>query len=103
KRAKYHFKMKRYNETLEDLNKALEIGQNNVSMIDILSLLEIRGETYFMMGKYEGALSDLDKLNKELEITPEKLSKRGIIYFLMGRYKEALANFIKLLEIDPNN
>ncbi|RIB02123.1 hypothetical protein C2G38_2228707 [Gigaspora rosea] len=103
KRAKYHFKMKRYNEALEDLNKAIEIGQNNqnnVSMIDIIPILEIRGETYFMMGEYKDALSDFDEFNEVLNFEQGMLVVRGSIYFLMGRYKEALVDFNKLLEIE---
>ncbi|RIB08777.1 hypothetical protein C2G38_2044865 [Gigaspora rosea] len=101
KRGKYYFKTKRYNKALKDLNKALEIGQDNLSILDLISILELRGESYFMIGDYKKALVDLNELNKLLS-NSGMLAVRGLAYFLMGRHKEALVDFIKFLEIEPN-
>ncbi|RIB29481.1 hypothetical protein C2G38_2155273 [Gigaspora rosea] len=60
------------------------------SMLNMGTKLYIRGETYFMMGKYEEAISDLNELNNKLKFKPEMLW-------------EALSDLIKLLGINPNN
>ncbi|RIB10141.1 hypothetical protein C2G38_2206932 [Gigaspora rosea] len=53
--------MNRYEESLADLNKSLEIEPNEAST------LGRRGDTYCMMGRYEESLDDL---NKSLKIEP---------------------------------
>ncbi|RIB08964.1 hypothetical protein C2G38_2269334 [Gigaspora rosea] len=123
--------MGRYEESLADLNKSLEIDPNNTvvlncrgliylkmcryeeSLANLNKTLEIdpnhgtalnnRGLTYQKMGRYEESLTDL---NKSLEIDPNDVStlcNRGLTYKKMGKYKKSLADFNKSLEIDPNN
>nr|CAG8466104.1 1338_t:CDS:2 [Entrophospora candida] len=123
--------MKKFEESLTDLTKSLEIEPNDAlalkqrgkiycmvkkyeeSLADLTKSLEIdpndawalssRGKTYCMMGKYEESLADL---NKSLKIEPNDawaLGSRGKTYYMMGKYEESLADLTKLLEIEPND
>ncbi|RIB21695.1 hypothetical protein C2G38_2298816 [Gigaspora rosea] len=89
--------MKRYGESLSDLNTSLEIEPNNAEA------LRIRGETCHNMNKYEESLADL---NKSLKIEPnnaDALRIRGETYRKMNRYGESLSDLNISLEIEPNN
>ncbi|RIB24838.1 kinase-like domain-containing protein, partial [Gigaspora rosea] len=96
-RGETYRKINRYEESLANLNKSLEIEPNNANA------LRNRGKTYRNMNRYEESLADL---NKSLEIEPnnaDALRSRGEIYRIMNGYDELLADFNKLLEIEPNN
>ena len=63
--------------------------------------IAVRGETYSLMGRYEDALSEL---NRALELDDKytwAIANRGRIYRLMGRFEEALLDFKRALEIAP--
>jgi tetratricopeptide (TPR) repeat protein len=61
--------MDRYGKALPDLNKPLEIDQNNAFA------LNSRGEVYFMIDKYEEALADLNKLLEIIHLDYNVLKK----------------------------
>ncbi|RIB29777.1 hypothetical protein C2G38_2154410 [Gigaspora rosea] len=119
-----------YEESLVDLNAALNIEPNNElalkyraeiyrrfrrfeeSLFDINKVLKIdkynamalviRGIVYFSLGRHEESLTDLDR---SLEIKPDNpfaLTCRGETYFHLCNYEEALANYNGALKIKPN-
>jgi len=72
--GKTYYMMKKYKESLADLNKSLEIEPNDSWV------LKQRGKTYYIMNKYEESLADV---TKSLEIEPNDawaLKQRGKIY-----------------------
>ncbi|RIB05833.1 hypothetical protein C2G38_2047289 [Gigaspora rosea] len=87
--------MGKYEESLIDLTKSLEIEANNANA------LRYRGATYLAMDRYEESLADL---NKSLEIEPDNvfaLKYRGATYRMLRRYEESLADLNKALGIEP--
>ncbi|CAG8480413.1 3772_t:CDS:2 [Cetraspora pellucida] len=87
--------LSRYEESLVDFNKTLEIDQNNAKA------LSHRGMTLLVMGRREESLADL---NKSLEINPyceAGLMARILTYQSMGKYVDELLKLsIVGLEID---
>jgi tetratricopeptide (TPR) repeat protein len=62
-----------------------------------------RGETYRLMGRYDEALADFDRviaLEKEADWV---VGSRGEIYRLMGRYDEALADFDRAIALNERD
>ncbi|CAG8607035.1 3056_t:CDS:2 [Ambispora leptoticha] len=87
--------MSRYEESLVDLDKSLEIDPINTSA------LAIRGITYHITSKHEESLADL---NKSLEIDPNYVSAlEQRAWRMMNSYEESLADLNKSLEIRPDN
>jgi tetratricopeptide (TPR) repeat protein len=87
----------RYEEALDDLNRALELEPNNVHA------LWNRGEIYRLLGRYDEALDDL---NRALKLEPNNvhaLDNRGVTYRMLGRYDEALDDLNRALKLEPNN
>ncbi|RIB23353.1 kinase-like domain-containing protein [Gigaspora rosea] len=81
-RAKLYFESGKYDESLINLNRLLDINPNNAIT------LSDRGLTYYVMGKYNESLTDY---NKSLEIDPNNaitLIKRESTYRNMGRYEQ---------------
>jgi tetratricopeptide (TPR) repeat protein len=96
-RAKAFNDLRRYEEALQDLNRALELDPNNTQA------LGLRGNTYLTMKRYEQALRDL---NRALQLDPnnaQTLGLRGDTYRKMKRYEQALQDFTRGLQLDPNN
>ncbi|RIB23673.1 hypothetical protein C2G38_2170590 [Gigaspora rosea] len=86
--------MDRHEDSLTDLNKLLEIRQDDAYV------LNIRGKVHRMMNNYEESLVDL---NKSLEINSnnaDALRNRGITYYRMCNYNESLSYLNKSLDID---
>ena len=54
--GKFYFVVGKYEQTIADLTKLLELETNNAFA------LRYRGETYYIMKKYEESLVDLNKL-----------------------------------------
>jgi len=71
-------KLKKYDKSLEDSNKSLEIAPNSAVALTC-------GSAYVFLRKYEEALSDI---NKSLEKKPDvtfALICRGNTYRMMGK------------------
>ncbi|NJN86577.1 MAG: tetratricopeptide repeat protein [Leptolyngbyaceae cyanobacterium SL_7_1] len=123
--------MKRYEEALQDFNRAIEldpeyawaiahrgvtyrvIKRYDEALRDLNCAIELdpkydwaianRGETYRLMKRYEEALQDFDRA---IELNPEldwAIGSRGQTYLLIGRYQEALIDFSRAIELDPKD
>ncbi|RIB14890.1 hypothetical protein C2G38_2193796 [Gigaspora rosea] len=132
-RVKQYFRICKYENSILDLDKLLEINPNDAFALTWLiqdgqisrskinpndnAALNARGEIYRKIARYGEALTDLNKmlgkyeealadLIKSLYIKPNDafaLGSRGKTYCKMCRYEEALADINKLLKIEPNN
>ena len=65
-------------------------------------ILRYQGKFYFIMGRYEQALTDLTKLLKFDTSNSFALRYRAETYYMIEKYEESLADLNKLLEINPN-
>jgi len=88
--------MECYQETLIDLNKAIEQNPNDTQAI------AHRGEIYRLMERDEEALTDF---NQAIKLNPNyawAIAHRGETYYLMKRFSEALADFNQAIELKPD-
>ena len=65
-------------------------------------ILRYQGKFYFVMGRYEQALTDLTKLLEFDKSNSFALRYRAETYCMIEKYEESLADLNKLLEINPN-
>jgi tetratricopeptide (TPR) repeat protein len=129
-RGASHWWMRRYDDALADLNRAIELDPSKAyaftvrgetyrkmeryddALADLNCAIELdpglagaigsRGETYQAMERYDEALADLDRA---IELDPGKayaFAVRGQTYRLLGRYDEALGDFDRAIELDPS-
>lgn len=85
--AEHFFLEKKYDRALIEINKAIELNP------DSISYYELRETIYGLMGYYEEAISDIDKmieLNNNANYEHLYMLERGTIKLKMGLYKEAL-------------
>ena len=97
KRGECHALAGRYDEALDDLNRAIELDPSRAWAI------AYRGESYRLTGRYDEALDDL---NRAIELDPSHaavIASRGQTYQAMERYDEALAEYNRAVELDPSN
>ena len=88
--------MERYQDTLAELNRAIEQKPDDTRAI------AQRGETYRQMEHFEAALADFDRA---IELNPNyawAIAHRGETYYLMKRYEEALADFNRAIDLNPD-
>ena len=87
----------KYEEAIQNFNKAIELSPNNPSYINN------RGSAYGNLEKYEEAIQDF---NKAIELNPNNpsyFSNRGSAYGNLEKYEEAIQDFNKAIELNPNN
>ena len=65
-------------------------------------ILRYQAKFYFVMGRYEQALTDLTKLLEFDTSNSFALRYRAETYYMIEKYEESLADLNKLLEINPN-
>ena len=89
--------MKRYDDALVDLDRAIELDHERASASSS------RGQAYRLMGRYDDALADF---TRAIELDPSSdwnFADRGYTYQLMGRYDDALADLTRAIELDPSS
>ncbi|MBE8969411.1 tetratricopeptide repeat protein [Nostocales cyanobacterium LEGE 12452] len=96
-RGKTYRLMDRYEEALQDLNRAIELDPKYDWVI------ASRGVTYFLMKRYSEALQNFDRAIKLNPKSGQVILFRGITYFLMERYAEALQDFEGVIELNPKS
>lgn len=82
---------------------AQEQALAEVRHISAIRFLESRAIKLFLAGKFEEALQEFEKLEKEYPQDPLITRYMGICYYRLEKYEEALAQFEKGLTIDPYN
>jgi tetratricopeptide (TPR) repeat protein len=88
--------MRRYDDALTDLNRAIEARPDQASAIGS------RGETYRATRRYDEGLADF---NRAIELIPSYvwgIGSRGQTYRQIGRYDETLADFNLVIELRPS-
>ena len=65
-------------------------------------ILRYQAKFYFVMGRYEQALTDLTKLLEFDTSNSFALRYQAETYYVIKKYEESLADLNKLLEINPN-
>ena len=86
-----------YKAAITDLNKAIELDPEDIS------LYTERGRLYTLKGEYDAAITDL---NKAIELDPEDAEAykvRGIVYTFKGEYEAAMKDINKAIELDPED
>jgi tetratricopeptide (TPR) repeat protein len=78
-----------------DLTKSFETEQAE-------HILRYQAKFYFVMGRYEQALTYLTKLLEFDTSNSFALRYRAETYYMIEEYEESLADLNKLLEINPN-
>ena len=90
------FRLRRVEESLEDLNAALEISPQ------LVDALVYRARVYCHNGQYADAHADLERA---LEIDPDDghaMSVRAQVFYDLGHYGPAIADFDRVLELNPD-
>lgn len=100
KRDKYfkegvdHFNSKRYDEAIQDFDKAISEDNN------YKEAYFFRGRCYYFQKKYKEAVEEFNiaiEIDKEFK---ESYFLRGICYYNQRKYEEAVKEFNKAIEID---
>jgi tetratricopeptide (TPR) repeat protein len=93
---------KEYEQSLADLNKAIEMGKNHFCYL-------ARGNVYFSIREYQKAILDYDETIRYAGHSTN-YQARGKAYFFWGetysqwdRFDDALMDFNKAIELDPSN
>jgi tetratricopeptide (TPR) repeat protein len=109
-RGNAHFAMLHYTEAIEDYYAS---GKNKVEIAQqaegFLSSMQVSiAEAKFMLGKYEEALTDINKAIEMLPVasksfpTGDLYNTQGSIFLALGKYQEALTGFNKCIELNPS-
>jgi tetratricopeptide (TPR) repeat protein len=96
-RGCYFFEREKYEEAIQNFDKALELDPK------FTSTLGLKGKTLMKMGKFDDAIQILDKA---LELDPKcipALGYKGEALITMKKFEEAIKNYDKMLEIEPQN
>ena len=96
-RAFVYNELKKYDEAIEDYNKAIELAPDNAKIYDE------RGLIYDKLEKYDEAINDF---TKAIQIAPNSSKfyrSRGSSYGALGKYDEAIGDFTKAIQLDPND
>ncbi|MEG5034184.1 tetratricopeptide repeat protein [Microcoleus sp. AT3-D2] len=89
--------LKRYDEALESLDRAIELNPND------RAAWVIQGNVLDNLKRYEEALASFDRAI-ELDANSQKIwVVRGYVLNALKRYEEALASFDRALEFDDNS
>jgi len=78
-----------------DLTKSSKIKQTE-------HILKYQGKFYFVIGRYEKALTELTKLLEFDSSNSFALRYRVEIYYMIKKYEESFADLNKLLKINAN-
>jgi tetratricopeptide (TPR) repeat protein/predicted ATPase len=96
RRGESHRLAERFDEALNDFNRAIELNPGDAWAIGS------RGQVYAAKDCFHEALTDFDRA---VELNPGyawAISSRGETYRLMGRFDEALTDFSRAIELDPS-
>jgi len=95
-RGLIYYYLNRYDEAIEDYNKAIELDPN------IAMGYNNRGLIYYYLNRYDEAIEDY---NKAIELDPNLAmgyNNRGLIYYDLMMYNEAIEDYNKAIGLDQN-
>jgi tetratricopeptide (TPR) repeat protein len=96
-RGESHRRQKRYEQSLADLGRALELRQ------DQARYFRWRGLTFRALNRFEEAVEDLTRSIDLDRTSGQAFAQRGIIYQRLGRSEEAFADLRRAIELEPEN
>jgi len=91
------FKLSRYDEALQCLDKATQLKPDNAEYWNN------KGLAFFNLSRYDEALQCLDKATQLEPNNAEYWNKKGDVLFKLFNYKEALQCLDKATQLEPNN
>jgi tetratricopeptide (TPR) repeat protein len=91
-----YFKLGRYQEAIEDLNKALRIRP------DFDAAYNNRGIVYVDLGRYQEAIEDLGQVIRIRPDYAEAYNNLGAVYGQLGRWQEAVKVCVQAVKIKPD-
>jgi tetratricopeptide (TPR) repeat protein len=97
KKGDEYYYDKKYNEAIENYQKALNIDGQNINALSGL------GNVYFLLGDY---LKSIEYYSKVLTIEPNYTKNQyslGLAYLELAQYEKAIEYFQEALENDPEN
>ncbi|MFC1839335.1 tetratricopeptide repeat protein [Thermodesulfobacteriota bacterium] len=86
-----------YRMAVDYYSKVLKLNPDNAEAY------KERASIYYLWGKYEELIPDL---NKAIELNPdnaEAYKERARIYYNWGKYEEAIADYNKIIELNPED
>ncbi len=94
KRAMSYVDLKKYNEAILELNKAIKLKP------DYVEAYAWRGYAYDQLDQYQQAIVDYDKT---ISLKPDAAaySNRGADYYRLGQYQRAIVDLDKAIELKP--
>ena len=93
----YHTECCRYQEAINDYNKAIELNPKYERAYNN------RGNSYYELGNTQQSIEDY---SKAIELDPQHTCSyynRGLAYDKLGNYQEAIKDFSKEIELSPQN
>ena len=96
-RGKAHLKQKKYDEAIQDFNKALELIK-----VDCAVAYNNRGKAYLEQEKYDEAIQDFnDAISSNSRYAPAYYNLARA-YDKLGEKRKALCDYIKARDLDPS-
>ncbi|WP_294351272.1 tetratricopeptide repeat protein, partial [uncultured Clostridium sp.] len=96
-RAGTKYGLRKYEEAIEDYNKAIELDVDNYRFYNR------RGNAKYSLGQYEESIEDY---SKAIELNPKDsvlYGNRGNSKYKAKKYKEAIEDYNKAIELDKDN
>jgi tetratricopeptide (TPR) repeat protein len=93
----------KYDDALEDLNRALDLGQGINDKLFENKVYVNRGAAYQKLFLNEEALNDYSKAIQLNDKNPNVYLYRGFLYYQTNEYEEAVKDFNVVINLDPEN
>ncbi len=95
-RSHAYYHKKQNAEALADINKAIQLETNPI-------YLDLRGEIYSVLHKYEEALTDFNTVIESKKGDDRTFHNRGHCYFMLKQYERAVQDYQQSLKLKPTS
>jgi tetratricopeptide (TPR) repeat protein len=99
-RAKLLYEADKFMEAIEDLNRAITLGDLQGDQTNVAEALCVRGVAYTRIGKYEEALKDITASIEADRNNARPYYIRARVYLTMGQHEQLIADLTAALEKD---